>query len=578
MARALYSFFILFLLSGSALGLDARAVVDRTHVGPGESVGLSVTINGGQGTVDVSPIEDFKVLSRGSGTSVKIVNGSMSKEVTYNYTLLPKKSGPLKIPPLTVSTDEGDLLTKEITITVSESSEKVKKDQDVFLTAMVSENTPYAGQQIIYSFKFFHAVQIANAQLVQEPEFDGFASKKIGEDRSYKTVLSGKAYGVIERKYILVPLEAGHLSIEPAILRCDLVRRGRSRGGTFDSFFDDPFFGRTNLETKVFTSSSIRIDVKPLPSYKLDVPFSGLVGNFEFEAQIDKKQMKVGDSSTLSLVVSGSGNVMDAEEPSVKIPDSFKMYKDSPEEDITLDARGYSGKKIFRMALVPTAAGKVNISPITYSFFNVEKKRYELFRTPEIPLTVMPSDEKETVAAFSAQPKDIMPGFKKEQVRFTGRDILSVKEDMDALENKSHLSFFRFLLFWMIPLLFGTAAKIYVVFSDKLKNETAVMEQRVQATLKKARCKDLTPEMFFSNLHTALISKVLAIAGTKGESLTAIEMEQTLISKGYPPETVKEAVELLNRIESFRYGGAESDAKNWPRLLSETKAMIRRLS
>ena len=312
----------------------------------------------------------------------------------------PKKNGQLKIPPLKVSTDDGDMLTKEIIVNVSQTSADTNEDRDVFVRATISEESPYEGQQIIYTFKVFHGVQITNAQLIQEPGFEGFSAKKIGEDKSYKTVLSGRGYGVIERNYVLVPLKAGSLTIEPVILKCDLLKPGRSRGRSFDPFFDDPFFGRTNLETKTFATSAVTVIVKALPPYTFNIPFSGLVGNFEFEVQVDKKQMKVGDSVTLSLVVKGNGNIMDSEEPSVAIPDSFKMYKDNPEDDVHLDEGGYSGKKIFRMALVPVVPGQVDLGPIEYSFFNVEKDRYELFRTPIISMRVSPSEDKENMESF----------------------------------------------------------------------------------------------------------------------------------------------------------------------------------
>ena len=443
---------------------------------------------------------------------------------------------------------------------------------------MISEKEPYEGQQIIYTFKVFHAVQITNAQLIQEPRFEGFSAKKIAEDKSYRTVLSGREYAVIERSYVLVPLTSGSLTIEPAILKCDLVKPGRSRGRAFDSFFDDPFFGRTNLETKTFATSALGINVKALPAYPFDIPFSGLVGSFEFEAQIDKKQMKVGDSATLSLVIEGSGNVMDAEEPSVPIPDGFKLYKDNPEEDIALDENGYSGKKIFRMALVPVSAGKVDVGPIEFGYFNIHRDRYELYRTPLISIDVSPPDETEKMPVLSSQPVDTNPGFKKKQVEFIGRDILPLKEEMDALENKEFLSLTGFLLFWILPVCCFGAVKLFFIVTDKQKDDAGVMENRCRMALKKAQHKDVSPEEFFAGLYAALVSKILALAGTRGETLTADEVKTILTLKGHDLDTVQQTVQLLSKIESARYGGSRLDEDNTKSLLSETKAIIRRLS
>ena len=105
MNRLVLSIVLILILSGPVYGLEVRAVVDRTHIHPGESVGLSVVISDGGGEVDTSSIEDFKVLSRGSGTRINYINGKMSKEVTYHYALIPKKKGQLRVPPLMVSAD-----------------------------------------------------------------------------------------------------------------------------------------------------------------------------------------------------------------------------------------------------------------------------------------------------------------------------------------------------------------------------------------------------------------------------------------------------------------------------------------
>jgi hypothetical protein len=568
---------MLLFLPLNGFAADVRAAVDRNRIDPGESVLLTVTISDGDGDVDVSGIRDFEVASRGSSTSVRIVNGNMSKETCYDFTLIPLKKGLLKIPPLAVQLGNDRLLTQEIQVEVSGTSKQADASRDVFVSATVSSLNPYEGEQVFYSFKVFHTVQITDAGF-QQPAFDGFTVKKIEPDKTYKTIVSGREYGVVELKFVLIPVKSGMLTLEPAVLKCNMVQPGKRRRGSYDTFFDDPFFGRAQLEPGIFSSPEFKMNIKPLPSYPHDVPFSGLVGNFDFKASLDKQNVEAGDSATLSLTVSGKGNIMDAPEPQVNLKGPFKVYKDNPEEEIKLDENGYSGKKIFRMALVPVRAGDFTIGPFRYSYFNVQTGQYELMTAPELLISGKPSIEKEKTEVFSSQPENPLPTPKKEEVRFTGRDILPLKEGVDALETIRPMRFSCFLFYWMAPLCLYLPVKLYFKVFRKEVDIKTTMAQRAAAALKKARKSIHTDEDFYSGLYTALVSMVLSAGSTRGESLTLSEVKDILNSKGHTEETAFEAAELLAGIESSRYGGRKCDEKEKEALFSRTKSFLRRLS
>jgi hypothetical protein len=312
------------MLPQRALALEVNATVDRNHITIGETVQLTVTVKNGQGDINVANIRDFKVTSRGTQTSVRIINNRVSREVNHTYTLIPLKTGRLTIPPLIVTTDGKQRQTRPITIKVSKATASdPDRKRDIFVTANVSDSTPYQGGQLVYTFKFFSAVRVKNAGFQQQPEFPGFTAKKIEQDRSYRTTAGGRNYNVIELTYILIPEKAGEMTIEPAILSCDIPSRKRQRR----NFPFDNLFG--NYERKQFSTAPITVKVKLLPEYTGNHPFSGLVGDYTIHAALgDQKtalaEMKTGDSVTLSIAVSGTGNIMDAGEPQMSIQSEFK--------------------------------------------------------------------------------------------------------------------------------------------------------------------------------------------------------------------------------------------------------------
>jgi hypothetical protein len=554
---------------------EIQAVVDRTHIGPEESVELMVTVKGGEGTVDISPIRDFKMMSGGTSTSVQIINGRMSKEVNHTYTLIPLKEGRLVIPPLSVTIDNTTQKTAEIVVTVSPKTQEKTGGRDVFAEGKVSNSSPYEGEPVVYTFKLFNAVQITNARF-QKPEFPGFTAKEVEKSqKTYRTVLNGREYNVTDLTILLIPVGAGTKTIDPAILECDLVMRQTTRRSPF-GMMDDPFFGQGRLERRTFRTEPLSIVIKPLPPFDAKGQFSGLVGAFQIQSQMDKTTLNVGESATLSVTVSGTGNIMDAATPEISIPDAFKSYKDAPQENIQPGMNGYTGEKIFRTALVPLKEGQYTLEPIALNFFDVTSGQYQTRLTAPVSITVHPSREKDKVEVFSTPTSEVKP--LKKNVEFTGRDILPLKEDMNALETQKAMSTAWFWMLLMAPALLCLGVKIYLTRTTKKDDPSSLMAQRADQALKDACKPDVSAEVFLTCLSRSLISILLSRAGVKGESLTYIEAETILKSIGFSEEAAQSATRLLERIDSIRFSGQDMDLLSRETLLTETRELVRTIS
>lgn len=572
----IWAIFSILSFSASVHAADAVAVVDRTRIGPGESVELMVTVKGADGTVDISPIRDFKMISGGTSTSVQIINGRMSREVNHTYTLIPLKEGRLVIPPLSVTTDDTTLKTAEIVVIVSPKTQEKTGSEDVFAEGNVSTPNPYEGEPIVYTFKLFNAVQIANARF-QRPEFTGFTAKEVEKSqKTYRTILNGREYNVTELTILLVPVGAGPKTIDPAALECDLATRQTTRRSPF-GMMDDPFFGQNRLERRIIRTEPVTVTVKALPPFDGKGQFSGLVGAFQIQSQVDKVSLNVGQSATLSLTVSGTGNIVDAAAPEVLIPDEFKSYKDTPQENIQAGVNGYSGEKVFRTALVPLKEGQYTLAPIALNFFDVPSGRYQTRLTDPISIRVLPAEDKDNPAVFSTAPVSASKPLKK-HVEFTGRDILPLKEDMNALEPQQDMSPFRFWAFLLVPALLCLCVKVYVTRTEKKEDPTSLMLQRADQALKDACKPDVSAEGFLTCLSRSLTSSLLAKAGVRGESLTYAEAETILLSKGFSEEDTRSVTHLLERIDSARFSGQEMDSISRETLLSETRERVKRIS
>lgn len=570
-------FFISIAFTDRAHALEVTARINKSSLSFQEVLTLIVSITEGEGSVDTSSVKDFKVLSQGTSTSVQIVNGQVSRESIHKFMLLPLKEGQLSVPPLRVEIDGKNYMTDEITVTVSgdpvdRSGETVgKKHSDVYVEADISDASPFEGQQIIYTFRLFTAVNISNASF-QPPPFEGFSSREIEPHKSYEKVIGQKKYHVEEVDYILIPVKTGSLVIQPSLLNCRMFT-GRNRSPfPFGSTFENPFF-ITHTKEKLLRTKPLPMEVKPLPTFKGRDKFSGLVGQFSITSKVGQNVYNVGDSTTLKIVITGTGNIMDAKIPEISLPEAFKAYEDNPEEKITADHRGYSGSKIFRMALVAVKPGDFDIKPARLTFFNTKKEQYETVESAPLHLSIRPSLQKNTLEIASAGEVKNINSLKK-KVKFTGRDILPLKEDLDALKNKKKISPGWFLVFLLSPaLLYGLLFASFRI-TRKKEDPRSVMAGRATAALKKAQKNSSDPEMFLSHLYRALISAVLAKGAMKGASLTYIETENILRKNAVSSETAKEAAQLLMRIDSLRYGGEKKNSEFLKDLLIKTEKMV----
>jgi hypothetical protein len=185
-----------------------RAVVDRNQATVGESIALQVTIEGGEGDVDLSGFHRFQ--NRLPRNQQQLPDDQRPHLPAADSQLCPDshKAGNLTIPAIPVTIDGTVHYTTPITVTVSNEPPADSGQRDVYVTAEVSAPSPWIGQQIVYTFRLFNAVQVADAKF-QAPEFSGFNAEELEERKSYRTVVNGREFIVTEVIFILVPVKTG---------------------------------------------------------------------------------------------------------------------------------------------------------------------------------------------------------------------------------------------------------------------------------------------------------------------------------------------------------------------------------
>jgi hypothetical protein len=565
----------------------AMAQVDKTRITLEDRVSLQIVVEGGQAVVDLSPIQDFKVVRSGTSTSHSYINGKSQHQVIYNYQLVPIKTGVLKIPPLRVSQEKETLATKEVQILVSRTPVSANQPRQVFVEAHVGASDLVTGQQTVYTIKLYTTVRFARASL-KTPDLDAFAAQELEQRKNYTQTVNGIPYQVTEIFYILQAQKPGSFEIEPAVIMADVIQP-RSGSNSFDSFFNDSFFSAARTRSIQVSSNTIPLQVRPLPAYTGDQPFSGLVGQFTLAAAIDKPTLAAGESVTLSLTLQGKGNIMDAGPLPLNLdPGRVKVYEDTPTEEIAATETGFSGKKIFKSALVPLAAGTLIVPSFSLIYFDVATGEYKTVKTREIVLDVMgksPAGAADPTPG-NGQGGNSEPGGsnlpdsagQKQEVVMVNKDILDIKESVSILSSSQQLAFPLFLLLVFAPGFIYGGFAVMLRFRTREKSNETLMTQRARQALKTAQKLAASDQPFLNHVQTGLVAAVLAKGNKQGESLTCGEARQILMQTGTKAGVIDEVVTLLEKLDATRFGGEIQDNSNKKVFLERVSQIVKLLS
>ncbi|MCP3943288.1 MAG: hypothetical protein GY710_17630 [Desulfobacteraceae bacterium] len=574
---------LLLPATGSCFQVTAR--VDKTRIAPGDRISLQVVVDGGKAMVDLSPILDFKILSSGTSSSQSYSNGQWQRQVIYRYLLVPEKTGLLKIPPLPVSREKQTFKTKQIQITVSKMPLPETKSRQLFVQAHVVSSDLMVGQQTVYTVKLFAAARFANASL-KAPVFDPFAAQELKERKNYTQTINGISYLVNEISYILQAEKPGRFKIGPAVIMADLIQQSGSN--PMDSFFNDSFFPSARTKSVQVASSSVTLGVRPLPPYTGGTPFSGLVGQFTMGAGVDKPKLLLGESATLTLIIQGKGNIMDAGPPPLNLdPGLVKVYDDTPTEEMTASSIGFSGKKIFKRALVPRQAGALVIPAFALTYFDVEARKYKTIKTDEIDLdviggaSVLTTDSRvgDNPASKEFFKTDAGIGLvgQKQEVAMVNKDILDIKDSFSILSSPFQFKFSLFVLLVLAPgLLYGCIAFIFRFYTRERSNET-LMTQRSGQSLKTAAKLAALDKPFLNHVQAGLVAAILAKADKQAENLTCDEARQILQQNGTEPGVIDEVVSMLETLDATRFGGQIMDNSKVELSFVRVKRLIKML-
>ena len=536
-----------------------------------------------------NPGDDFTLVwgpQRGESTSIRVINGKRSKssQFTYTYILAPKKTGKFELPAATAKM-KGETITSvqaAVEVLASDSSASAQSgassgntqqtkpsrtisSKDLFLKFTVSRTSAVVGQPLTAELKLYQNVDIAGFEGAKFPAFNGFWSQETAAPNNInfqREEVDGRLYNsALLRRYVLIPQQVGNLVIDPAELVCLVnVRRPSHGNSIFDSFFDD----NTMTVRKRVTTPAVHVHVNPLPS-GAPATFGGGVGSFRISASLSKDQLKMHEATSLTVTVSGRGNVSLLEAPKVNFPADMDVYDTKTTENTDKTTGGTSGSKVFEYPFIPRSHGEFTIAPIEYSYYDVNAGKYETISTGPITFNVEKGDVAETQTSTSQL---VMPD--RKSVKNLGEDIRFIRTRQPSYKFRT-VFFVDSLWYWVTAALILLVAGLlwYLMKGMEARRADVVGNKNRKATkMALGRLKMAAGYLqknlysaFYEELHKALLGFASDKMNIGAEDLSKENIAAMLKEAGVAEDLSAQFVALLDACEFARYspdGGNEA--------------------
>lgn len=579
---------------GAAL---AQTLSARAFLAPSESVvvGRTFTVNvevSGTQALDADPappdLDTFaQYLGQSTSTAMRIVNGRSSLSLTVQYRYQAIREGTFEVPAVAVRAGGETLRTESVRVTVTPppgsagapsggtpgggaGTESAVPPEDLFVTAEASRTRVREGEPLVVEYRIWSRVDVASYGFTRIPSMTGFWVEELESPAQLQVeqaVRDGREYvSAVIRQAVLVPTGPGPRAIEPLGVEAEVRTRG---GDLFQRFFD---FGRSSVATALI-SNPLSIEVEALPEGRPE-PFSGVVGTLNVSASLDRDSVAVNEAVTLTVHVSGEGNIRAVPAPDLASLEGFETFAPEASNSVQASSTGISGIKTFRYVLIPRAPGTHEVPPISVSYYDPVASDYRTVATDPIPL-----------AATGTTVTGLAPGARgsvtelREDIRFIHLGVPMLRRTDRRL--------FASAAFWMVALLpvAGIAGAVALRrHRDRLTGDLAYARGRRAGRIGRKRlaearhlsaATDARP--FYAEVAQALRGFAadrlnLAEAGLRLDDLCA-----ALQLSDVPTSTISELAACLEHCDRQRFAPPATDSGERARFMERAGSLMTRL-
>lgn len=570
-------------LAAGAHAQDVSASVDKT-VGTLDDQFIYTLVTTASPDEDpVFPkIDGFEVHAAGTSTNMSYVNGSFSREMSYRFVLMPQKTGSATIPEISLKFDGAPKKTLPIKLTVnaSGSDSQTAAGQEgrppIFLERTIEHAAPYVGQPIVSVVRVFHRVHMLEAS-ADSGQVSTVKRLSFEDENSYEKVLDGVKYRVTELRSVLIPLKAGTVVLPPYRLKAKVrvpdrqSQRPRGRD-VFDRFFGDPFFNQGRVAVRSAATQETQLRVRSLPDEGRPAQFAGVVGDFQLSAELSAERLQVGETATLTVILSGRGPLDGIDQLPMPAWSGVKVYQDQAESGQSLDADlGIVARKTFKFALVPTQPGVLDLGQLEIPTFDPYKGAYRQLAADLGSITVSGAAALAGASSGSSLPR-------QQSVQLVDEDLMGIHRGGKLWDEHRWSLGSSVTLLGLVLSSLGLWLGLLLMQWRRGRRGDGANQRRAKAAkayfVERKRWESAGAAVGIQTAAEAWKSYLGARWNRFGGALTPKDIEQQLESQGAPKDLIDEALEVSRMFDRSVYGGDVLADEQWQAVLVKLDRLV----
>jgi hypothetical protein len=246
-------------------------------------------------------------------------------------------------------------------------------------TASFEIDRATVGQQVLYRVRIASREDVTAVEWIEPPSFPGFRAEWLpGRPSTEPTVQGGVRYRAREERRALFPERPGALRVEAAGLRCRVA---------------------TDAGERTFTASVPAAALRAVapPAEERPPDFAGLIGRIALQTIVTPREVLLGQSVRVAVMLRGSGNLWDAPDPLAAIDDA-DVFPRRPQLTLETGTR-LSVKRHFSYDVVPLRVGTLVIPAIRVPYFDPRAGHFATAVTDPVHVTVEPRAAGDETAA-----------------------------------------------------------------------------------------------------------------------------------------------------------------------------------
>ena len=528
---------ICFCSAVARAGISVTASVDRSHIAFGESVSLTIKVEGTQRGAQASiPSVDGLSFNGPSTQSLSFdFNGQKSEQFIMVWQVTPNRTGQFKIPAAEVEVDGKKYSTEPIEITVENVTAQPELQERLYARVQFDRQPVFLGQTaplnvVLFARADFPLYGLSGFQV----EAEGLGYRHLNKVRSESRGINGVSFNVVTIEGVVTPTRTGKLAFGPAAIKC------QKRVG-------EDWFGRVQTEDITVPVDPLDIEVLPLPEEGRPADFAGAIGQWNLAVTAKPTELAVGDPITFTIKISGTGNIDTVPAPKLGSLEGFKTY--DPTTKTTKDDLNTSGQRVIQQVLIPKSTEVKELPDVRLTYFDPVAKAYKVAMQPPIQLMVK--------ANSGGQTEIVSGGSRLRPEEKLGQDIVYLKGDLGP--TAATIPFYATSTFWMLNIipvlgLFGGIG--WKWRRDKLRGDVAYARRSRAA--KSAR-KLLASATSYDEVQHALQSYLGDRLNIPSGGITASIVDEQLVPRGVNGELAADTKACFEVCDTVRFAGGDAD-------------------